>query len=259
MKNIIKFILSFICYIVFIPCVLASTLGLTWYVLPQFRATYLGMYLGNLVGVNSIMLITIILCCATILFMILGKVFTVIKKSKCLNFYTHLVTWLTSFLLALEAGYVFIASEAIQTVAINLDLGRKIGILSCVVGMLLYAILAPKFRVLINRRIQAYDTAKELNANGRSSVVFMQMLKCFDFIFPEIFLLIALCFAFNWEISLYFIYIIVSFILPIIGNIICDKRVKKEAIRVETEKQEAQVHATAEAVADILKQNGGNS
>ena len=39
---------------------------------------------------------------------------------------------------------------------------------------------------------------------------------------------------------------------------ICDSRVKKEAVRLEIEKQESQVNATAEAVADLLRQNGGN-
>ena len=67
----------------------------------------------------------------------------------------------------------------------------------------------------------------------------MQVLKCIDFICPEIFLLIALCFAFNWAISLYFIFYICSFTLPIIGNMICDHRVKKEAVIREIENTEA--------------------
>jgi hypothetical protein len=35
MKNVIKFILSFICYVVFVPLVLALTLIATWYLLPE--------------------------------------------------------------------------------------------------------------------------------------------------------------------------------------------------------------------------------
>ena len=108
--------------------------------------------------------------------------------------------------------------------------------------------LAPKIRVLVNRKIQAYDTAKELNANGRSSVVGVQLLKCFDFICPEIFLLISLCFAFNWDIAIYFIFIICAFILPVIGNIICDKRVKREARRKEVIQREVLVNEVANAI-----------
>ena len=190
----------------------------------------------------------------TVIFFVLGKIFVVIKNSKPRNFYTHLVTWLIAIMLVVEAFYTFIASDTLHAISIDLDLFRKIGILACGVAMLLYAILAPKVRKLVDRRIQAYDTAKELNAEGRSSVVGMQILKCFDFICPELFLLIALCFAFNWSISLYFVFIICSFVLPIIGNMICDHRVKAESKRKKLEAAEAQVNATAEAVADLLEQ-----
>ena len=47
-------------------------------------------------------------------------------------------------------------------------------------------------------------------------------------------------------------------LIPIIGNMICDKRVKIEAVKKEEEKVEAQVNATAEAVADLLAQKGSN-
>lgn len=79
-------------------------------------------------------------------------------------------------------------------------------------------------------------------------------MKCFDFICPEIFLLIALCFAFNWSISLYFIFVICAFIFPILGNMICDSRVKRESRRKKMEAAEAQINATAEAVVDLLNQ-----
>lgn len=178
----------------------------------------------------------------------MGKVFKVIKSSKINNFYTHTVSWLLALFLVAEAGYSFVASGDIQTASINLTLVRKIGILVCAVALLLYALIAPKVRKLVDRRIQAYDTAKELNAAGRSSVVGMQILKCLDFICPELFLLIALCFAFNWEISLYFVFIICAFISPIIGNIICDKRVKKEAKLRAIEERETLVNEVAMAV-----------
>ena len=115
-----------------------------------------------------------------------------------------------------------------------------------------------KLSKIVDRKLQAYDTAKELNINGRSSVVWVNLLKTIDFIFPEFLLLLMLCFSFSMEVSLYFIIILCSFLIPIIGNMVCDKRVRKEAIRKDIEKQEAQVNATAEAVADLLRQNGGN-
>ena len=125
--------------------------------------------------------------------------------------------------------------------------------------MMLYCMLHKKLGKLVDRKIQAYDTAKELNANGRSSVIWVNILKTIDFIFPEFILLLMLCFSFSFEVSLYFIIMMGAFLLPIIGNMICDKRVKKEAVLREEEKIEAQIGATAEAVADLLsKKQGGN-
>lgn len=45
MKNVIKFICSFICYVLLIPCLLALTIGATWYLLPAFQSTQLGILL----------------------------------------------------------------------------------------------------------------------------------------------------------------------------------------------------------------------
>ena len=259
MKIAIKFILSFLCYLLFIPAVLLSSIGITWYILPTIQTTNFGNFILTFVDKQEIFLITISMLFFSVIFGILGKIFTVVKNSKALNFYTHLITWLLAIFLVIEAIYSFIASGDIHTASINLTMVRKIGIIACVQGLLLYSIISPKVRVLVNRRIQAYDTAKELNANGRSSVVGIQILKCFDFICPEIFLLAALCFACDWKISLYFIFIICAFIVPILGNMICDKRVKIEAKRRQEEQVEAQVNATAEAVVDLLKQTGSAS
>ena len=85
--------------------------------------------------------------------MIMGKIFTPIKNSKLLNFYTHLITWLLAVVLAIESGYAFFASNSVQMAEINLSLIRKIGILVCVIALLLYAILAPKVRKIVDRRI----------------------------------------------------------------------------------------------------------
>lgn len=258
MINILKFILSFICYIILIPLLIICTIGLTWYVLPAFQTTFVGEWLVSNCTELGILIGSITSTICVVIFYILGKRFTVIKNSKALNFYTHIITWLLAIVLFAEAVFTFAVSDSLSTVSFEIDLVRKIGIGCGVLGMLLYSILAPKVRVIVNRKIQAYDTAKELNANGRSSVVWMNILKTLDFICPELILLSMLCFAVNFEIALYFIFVIGAFIVPIIGNMICDKRVKKEAIKKKEEENAAQVNATAEAVADILAQRGGN-
>ena len=194
-----------------------------------------------------------------ILFSILGNIFKVIKSSKANNFYTHILTWLVAICLAIESLTAFFISGTLQTVAIELNLVRKILIGVCVLLMLLYGVLHRRLGKLIDRKLLAYDTARELNANGRSSVIWINILKAIDFISPEIILLASLCFAFNFGVSLYFIFILIAFIIPIIGNMICDKRIKKEAIRKAEEEREVVVNETAEAVVDLLKKTGGDS
>lgn len=248
MKNIIKFICSFVCYMLFIPCATSLTVVATWYLLPAFQTTHLGNIISTVIGKNMMALAASGAIVSTIFFFLMGKLFVVVRGSKALNFYTHTITWLLALVLAAESVYSFIASGVINSKGVELDAIRKIGLLACAVALLLYALISPKVRKLVDRRIQAYDTAKELNAKGRSSVVGMQLLKCLDFICPEMFLLIALCFAFDWSISLYFVFIICAFVLPLIGNMVCDKRIKNEAVRKDVEEREALVNEIANAV-----------
>lgn len=259
MKKVLKFICSFISHVAIIPICLALTLCLTWYVLPAFQTTFAGEWLLTILTEQEIFITTMTLIGGLILFTVFACLFKVIRSSKANNFYTHILTWLIAIILAAEALFTFFVAGSLATTAVELNLTRKISIGVCVLCMMIYGLLHKKLSKLVDRKIQAYDTAKELNANGRSSVIWVQILKTLDFIFPEFILLLVLCFAFNFEISLYFIFIIVAFIIPVIGNIICDKRVKKEAICKEQEKVEAQIGATAEAVVDLLNKNqGGN-
>lgn len=252
MIKVIKFLLSFICYIVIIPLLLGLTISLTWYLLPAFQTTQLGIMLNQFIGGEQIIAITtFVLLGLFILFFVLSRVFRVIKNSKANNFYTHIVTWLLALVLIAETIYTFFVAEALTTVSFELNLIRKIGIGAGAIAMLIYSIIGPKIRKLVDRKIQAYDTAKELNANGRSSVVWMQILKALDFCCPELLLLGVLCFAFNFDIALYFIIIIIAFIIPIIGNMICDTRVKKEAVRKQEEEREVLVNEIANAVNDL--------
>ena len=259
LKQSLKFIASFICYAICTPIFLVLTFALAWYVLPAIQTTFVGEWLLSLVSAQEIFIISLCLIGGAILFYILGNIFNTVKNSKVKNFYTHMLTWCLAILLIAESLFIFFVSDSLQTVAIELTLFRKIAIGAGVFSLLLYQILSKKVGELVDRRIQAYDTAKELNANGRSSVIGMQILKTLDFIFPEAIILLVLCFAFNFEISLYFIFILASFALPVIGNIICDKRARKEAIQKSEEEKFTVVNETAEAVVELLKEQQSSS
>ena len=118
MKAVIKFICSFICYLLFIPCVLILSIGATWYLLPAFQSTYLGELILNTFGEHTIFITTICAGSTTVFFWLMGKLFTVVKNSKALNFYTHIVTWILATVLVSESIYSFIASGVINSTSI---------------------------------------------------------------------------------------------------------------------------------------------
>ena len=115
MKVILKFICSFICYLLFIPCVLILSIGATWYLLPAFQSTYLGELILNTFGEHTIIITTICAGSTAMFFWLMGKLFTVVRNSKALNFYTHIVTWILAIVLVAESVYSFIASCAINS------------------------------------------------------------------------------------------------------------------------------------------------
>lgn len=232
------------------------TLVATWYILPAFQTTFIGKNILKLLTTQEIFIISLSLIGGLILFLILGKLFNNIKNSKLNNFYTHILTWLLALSLVTEALFTFFVSNTLSTTAFELTMARKVSIGIGVLLMGIYGLLHKKLGKLIDRKLQAYDTAKELNANGRSSVIWVNLLKVIDFVFPEIILLAVLCFSFNFELSLYFIFIIISFFIPIIGNMVCDKRVKREAVRKQEEEREITVNETAEAVAKLINKTG---
>lgn len=259
MVKALKFIGSFISSTLLLPISLMLTICLTWYLLPAFQTTDVGIWLMSNITEQGMFIATLSGIGALILFTILTHIFRVIKNSKVNNFCLHVLTWAIMIAIIAQVVYTFFTAASLSAKAFELNLIRKICLSSGMVAMLLYCILHKKLDKFIDRKIQAYDTARELNANGRSSVIWVNILKTIDFIFPEFILLLMLCFSFSFEIALYFIILMASIVIPIIGNMICDKRIKKEAIRKEEEKTEAQINATAEAVVDLLEKTGGNS
>lgn len=259
MKKIIYFLCSFICYLAFIPCICGAIIGVSWYALPACQETYLGKLLLTTLEESGIMWGTIGAVVGSVAFYILGKVFTVIKNSMALNLYTHIVSWLIAIIIVAVIGYIFAVSETMVAASFTLNAVRRGGILVCLVLMFLYTLFHKKLGKLVDRKIQAYDTAKELNANGRSPVIWVNFLKTADFILPEVIAFILICFCFNFNIAKYFIVIACSFFIPVVGNIICDKRVKKEAIRRAEEERETLVNEVATAVISAQTGNTGTT
>ena len=103
--------------------------------------------------------------------------------------------------------------------------------------MVAFQIVAHKVEKVVDRKLQAYDTAIEMNQVGRGSVIFTNVLKLVQMIFPEIVILILLCLITSWNIANYFVLVLIACLIPVIGNIISDFNTRAE-IKINNKKQE---------------------
>ena len=126
--------------------------------------------------------------------------------------------------------YAFVVSNVIAKEVIISNL-RKIGIAGTLIALILAIGFSGKIHSIINRKIQSYDTAREMNKIGRSSIIVANLLKLFEVLFPEILVLLLLCFCVSWNVATYFIIVIVAAFIPVIGNIICDFTTRAEIRR----------------------------
>ncbi|WP_300924759.1 hypothetical protein [uncultured Clostridium sp.] len=89
----------------------------------------------------------------------------------------------------------FILADPLKSTAIEIANARKIGIGICLTLLVLFHLFSSKIGKLINRKLQAYETAKEIGAVGRSSIIFTNILKVFELLFPEALVLLIICFC----------------------------------------------------------------
>ena len=146
--------------------------------------------------------------------------------------------------------YTFITINPLVANELVISIPRKISI-GIIVGILvLYHIFSTKILTIINRKIQAYEVAKETNTIGRSSVIFVNLLKLLEVFFPEMIILGLLCFCVSWSIASYFIVILVACLIPMFGNMSCDFNIRTE-IRIKAEIEKDKM---AQKVASYVKE-----
>lgn len=123
----------------------------------------------------------------------------------------------------------FILVNPLVATEVVIEIPRKIGIGICLVLIILFHICSTKVMKLINRKIQSYETAKEVGAVGRSSIIFVNFLKLFELFFPEMIMLLLICFCVSWNIASYFVIALACCLFPVLGNIECDHNIRKQA------------------------------
>lgn len=166
------------------------------------------------------------------------------------NFFIHLNTWLMCLLAIGLSIATFIMVNPLVAEKVTINIPRKVGIGVLLGCLVLHHLFSNKILTLINRRIQAYETTKESNIVGRSSVVFTNFLKLFEILFPEMLVLGLLCYCVSFNIAIYFLIILVSTFIPMVGNIRCDINTRNEIKR----KQEIEKDLLAQKVASYSKE-----
>ena len=241
-------ILLMLANILMLPLAIMLTTGIIWYSLPAIQVSVIGNWLLSFLTPTAIFWITIGSAIGFTLLYVLTKIFSKYQKAKIKNFFIHLTTWLMA-LVAIALSVATFALVDIKGTEVDIGNVRKIGIGVSFVLLFIFYIFSNKVSKIINRRIQAYENAKELNVVGRGSIIFTNILKLLEILFPEVLVLLLICFCLSWNVATYFIVVLVAMLIPMIGNIDCDLNTRAEIKR----NKQIEEDKFAEKVADNMR------
>ena len=241
-------ILLMLANILILPLAILLTTGIVWYSLPAIQVSVIGNWLLRFLTPTAIFWITIGSAIGFTLLYILSKIFGKYQKAKVKNFFLHLTTWLMALVAIALSVATFVMVE-VQVTEFELTNLRKIGIGVSFVLLFIFYIFSNKVSKIINRKIQSYENAKELNVVGRSSIIFTNILKLLEILFPEVLVLLLICFCLSWNVAAYFIVVLVAMLIPMIGNIDCDLNTRAEIKR----NKQIEEDKFAEKVADNMR------
>lgn len=244
----LRAILLMLANILMLPLAIMLTTGIVWYSLPAIQVSVIGNWLLSFLTPTAIFWITIGSAMGFTLLYVLIKIFSKYQKAKTKNFFVHLTTWLMA-LVAIALSVATFALVDIKGTEVDIGNVRKIGIGVSFVLLFIFYIFSNKVSKIINRRIQAYENAKELNVVGRGSIIFTNILKLLEILFPEVLVLLLICFCLSWNVATYFIIVLVAMLIPMIGNIDCDLNTRAEIKRLNQVKEDK----FAEKVADNMR------
>lgn len=243
-----KQILLVISSIINLPLAILTTFGIIWFSLPNLQTLMINDW--NLTFLNNTLVFWVTLSSGIIslTLYILIKIFSKYQSAKFRNFMTHLITWLIALVAIGLAVTTFILTE-ISEKEFMLQNWQKISIGVCFVLMFIFHIFSNKISKIVNRKIQSYENAKELNVVGRSSIIFTNILKLLEILFPEVIVLVLICSCLGWNVATSFVIVLVAMLIPMIGNIDCDFNTRAEIKRLNQIKEDK----FAEKVADNMR------
>lgn len=224
--------------------------GIIWFVIPSIQKTGFGSAIASVLSNEVIFYILIACAVLFITFSILCKFCFKSCSAKFKNFFIHLTSWIMAITAILTAILGFIYSN-IEISTFDLSTLRKTGILVCFGLLFLSHIVSGKIAKIVNRKIQSYNTAKEMNIPGRSSIVWTNLLRLVEVLFPEIIILTLISFCVSWNVAAYFLIILVASIIPMMGNIFSDFNTRSEILRDKEKQNNKFIEDVAKKVKEV--------
>lgn len=237
MRHIISYILN----IILIPIYILLSVGLLWYLLPIIQQSSIGVIILGALSQTSLFFILIGSAVFAVILNIVNIFLMKNIKAKARNFFIHIHSWIIALTLIIVVVYGFIFVNPLIVESIEITMPKKIGIGVILTVLILFRTFSNKITGIINRKIQSYDTAKELNTVGRSSIIIVNTLKVFELMFPEMLTLLLLSLFVSWNISSYFIVILMACAIVFIGNIVADFITRNELNKIKEQEQNALV------------------
>lgn len=249
--KVLRFILLLLSNIIVIPLGMVLISGIVWFSLPEISNTIIGNYVLTYLNPTNIFWITIGSAIVYTILAITQRIFAKHLPTTLRNVFIHIDGWTMGLTGIALVVFTFITANPLISEGITIANARKIGIGVCLTLLTIFHLFSNKIRTLINRKLQAYETAKEIGAVGRSSIIFVNILKVLELLFPEVLVLLIICFCTSWNVASYFIVVLVSCVFPVIGNIEADINLRKQA-RIDKQKADENL---ANMVAEKMQQN----
>lgn len=224
------------------------TLGILWFTLERFDKTFIGEFILRYLTSTYVFWITISMAIFVVLLLLVKIILRNSLKAKVNNFFIHFNTWVACLIVAGLTGITFYEVAPLITESINITQIKKIGIAIILLLLISFHIISSKVLKVVERKLIAYDTSIEMNTVGRGSVILNNILKLIQLIFPEILILILICLIVSWNVSNYFVLLLIACLVPVVGNIISDFNTRAEIRKNNKKKEDEMINKIANKV-----------
>ena len=250
MKKILWLISTILVNILLIASSITTAVGICYYALPNIDAavTPIISWFVKTFTESGMFWLTIASAVTYVVSLVLSKFTNKKLPVKTKNLIIHISSWLFAIVAIVCSVSMFILTDNITTAEVQISYALKINCGVLLAVYVLYNVFKGRIRAFVHRKLQSHENAVELQIQGRSNIFFTNVLKVFEWFFPELVLLILFCLFVSWNLSGYVIVALGGLIFPFLGNIECDINSRNDAIK----RKKQQDDKLAEKVAEKL-------